>query len=430
MQVRELNKTDPLAFEQEVERLTKAIDIPFSLFMVDVGDTGKIFVRSGPAARGELLLDIAESLQTFCRTQDRLCRIGDDVFCILLPGVHKKGQITLAAEKIIRLHSKVIGNSGTLFHSMVRIGTASFPQDGGDSVSLVHKAGIALDSAKKNGSAYVSYSPELAQSLLDQWHLKQDLAAAIADKALEIYYQPKFDMASRGPCGAEALIRWSSQKHGQVSPEIIVSLASEMGLMHELTGFVFTTSLLQAAEWPGIGKQLGLSVNLEATSLQQEETLDLVAKIYSIWGNNERELTVEITEGALVADSDSNFERLKKLRSSGIGVSIDDFGTGYSSLSYFRTIPATELKIDRTFIANMLESDRDRHLVEAIIWLAHRFGLTVVAEGVENAAQIKLLTEFKCDVFQGFYFAEPLPQEEFCSWLARYKAPKSDAFML
>ena len=430
MQVRELNKTDSLALEQEVERLTKAFDMPFSLLMVDVGDTGKIFVRSGPAASRKALLDIAESLQTFCRAQDRLCRIGDDTFCILLPGVHKAGHIALAAEKIVRNHSDVVARYDATLHSMVRIGTASFPQDGSDPADLIHKAGIALDSAQKTGRPYVTYLPELAQSMMDHWHLKEDLAEAIADKALELYYQPKFEVVSRRPCGAEALLRWTSPKHGQVSPDVFVPLASEIGLMHDLTGFVFTTSLLQAAEWPGIGKQLGLSVNLEATSLQQKETLDMLTKIFSIWGNNERELTVEITEGALVTESDSNFEGLKKLRSAGMGISIDDFGKGYSSLSYFRTIPATELKIDRSFVANMLESDRDCHLVEAIIWLAHRFGLTVVAEGVQDTAQIKLLTKFKCDVFQGYYFSKPLPQEEFCSWLARYKAPESDEFML
>ena len=430
MQVRELNKTEPLALEQEVERLTKAADMPFSLFMVDVGDTGKIFIRSGPAAGRKVRLDIAESLQAFCRDRDRLCRVGDDVFCILLPGVHKAGHIVLAAEKIVRKHTNVVARYDATLHSVVRIGTASFPQDGSDPADLIHKAGIALDSAQKSGKSYVPYLPELAQSMIDHWHLKEDLAEAIANKALELHYQPKFEMASRRPCGAEALLRWSSPKHGQVSPEIVVSLASEIGLLHELTGFVFTTGLLQAAEWPGIGKQLGLSVNLEAISLQREETLDMLTKIYSIWGNNERDLTVEITEGALVSESDSNFERLNKLRSAGIGIAIDDFGKGYSSLSYFRTIPATELKIDRSFIANMLESDRDRHLVEAIIWLAHRFGLTVVAEGVQNTAQIKLLTQLKCDVFQGYYFSEPLSQEEFCSWLARYKAPESDEFML
>lgn len=423
MQAPQLNKTDSLALEQEIERLMEPGGEPFSLFMVDVGDTGKIFVKSGPAASRKVLLNIAESLQAFCRTQDRLCRIGDDIFCILLPGVHQTGHIILAAEKIVRLHSDVIEKFDPLLHAMVRIGIASFPQDGDDSAGLIHKAGIALDSARKTRSPYVSYSPELAQSMLDQWHLKEDLADAIADKALELHYQPKFDMVSRRPCGAEALLRWSSPKHGPVAPEIIVSLASEMGLMHELTGFVFTTALLQAAEWPGIGKRMGLSANLEATSLQQEETLNMITKIFSIWGNNERDLTIEITEGALVADSDSNFERLKHLRAAGIGISIDDFGRGYSSLSYFRTIPATELKIDQSFVARMLDSDRDFHLVEAIIWLAHRFGLTVVAEGVQKTAEIKLLTQLKCDAFQGYYFSKPLPHDDFCGWLARYRAP-------
>jgi diguanylate cyclase (GGDEF)-like protein len=424
VQALDLNQRDTLALEQELERLMEGSDTPFSLFMVNVGDTGRLFLKSGPAASRQVLLNIAKSLQSFCRKQDQLCRIGDDVFCILLPGVHKKGHIALAAEKIVRLHSAAKRKSDVVFHSDVRIGIVNFPKHGGDSASLVHKAGIALDAARRSGSPYVLYSPELAQSLADQWHLREDLADAIANKALAIHYQPKFDVASRRPCGAEALLRWSSQKHGQVSPEIIVSLASEMGLMHELTGFVFTTSLIQAAEWPGIGKQLGLSVNLDATSVEQEETLDMVAKTFSIWGDGERDLTVEITEGALVADSEYSFERLRKLRSAGIGIAIDDFGTGYSSLSYFKTIPATELKIDRSFINTMLESDRDRHLVEAIIWLAHRFGLTVVAEGVENTAEIKLLTELGCDVVQGYYFSKALPQDEFCAWLSRYKVPE------
>jgi diguanylate cyclase (GGDEF)-like protein len=418
---RELNKTDTLVLEQEVERLMKSNADSFSMFMVDVGDTGKVFVRSGPAASRKALVDIAELLQEFCRTQDRLCRIGDDIFCILLPGVHKTGHISLAAEKIGRLHSGAVQKIDASLRSMMRIGVARFPEDSDDPADLIHKARIALDAARNIGDSCVTYSSELALYMVDQWALKEDLAEAIEDKTLELHYQPKIEIASRRPCGAEALLRWSSPKHGQVPPDTIVSLATEMGLMHELTGFVFTTGLLQAAEWPGIGRQLNLSVNLEASSLQQKETIDMVLKIFSIWGNNERDLTVEITEGALVSDSDSNFERLKQLRSAGIGISIDDFGTGYSSLSYFRTIPATELKIDRSFISNMLESKRDRHLVEAIIWLAHRFGLSVVAEGVQSSAEIKLLTKLNCDVIQGFYFSEPMPQEEFCRWLSRYE---------
>jgi diguanylate cyclase (GGDEF)-like protein len=420
MQARKLNKTDPLALEQEVERLTKSSAAPFSLFMVDVGDTGKIFVKSGHAASRKILLDLADLLQNFCREQDRLCRTGDDIFCILLPGVHKTGHTTLAAEKIVRLHSNAVKKLDASVRSIARIGIVSFPQDGRDPADLIHKARIALESAHTTDGSYVSYSPELDANMTSHWDLQEDLADAIADKALELYYQPKIDIASGRPIGAEALLRWSNEKHGQVSPDIFLPLASEIGLMQELTGFAFTKGLLQAAEWPDVGRRLELSINLDAVSLQNKETLDTVTKVLSIWGNDDFDLTVEITEGALVSDSNSNFERLNRLRSAGIGISIDDFGTGYSSLSYFRTIPATELKIDRSFISKMLESERDRHLVEAIIWLAHRFQLSVVAEGVQNSAEVELLTQLKCDVIQGYYFSEPLPHQEFCRWIADY----------
>jgi EAL domain-containing protein (putative c-di-GMP-specific phosphodiesterase class I) len=257
--------------------------------------------------------------------------------------------------------------------------------------------------------------------LAENWHLQEALAEAIHDGALELYFQPKFEIATRRPCGAEALLRWNSELYGPVSPSVFVPLAAEIGLMQELTRFVFTTGIRSAAEWPSIGNRLGLAVNLEATALQHAETLDMLSNALSIWGDDNCDLTVEVTEGTLVTDCDSNFERLNALRSAGIGIAIDDFGTGYSSLSYFRNIPATELKIDQAFTSNMLQSERDRLLVEAIIWLAHKFGMKVVAEGVQNSSEIKLLTALKCDVIQGFYFSEALPHEEFCNWLSRYR---------
>lgn len=421
MLARELHKTDHLALEQEIQGLTKSSDKPFSILMVDVGDTDKFFVKSGHAASRKVLFEIAKSLRGFCRRQDRLCRIADDIFCLLLPGVHRDGHTTLAAEKIMRLHSDAIQRFDATLRSKVRVGIASFPQDGEDAADLIHKARIALESARTTGKPYVSFTPALALGMINRWDLQDDLAEAIEEKTMELFYQPKFDIATRRPVGAEALLRWSSPKHGQVSPAVFVPLAAEMGLMQELTGFVFTTGLRQAAEWPKIGEQLELSANLEATSLQHEETFDMVVKALSIWGSDNCKLTIEITEGALVCDSDSNFERLRQLRSADVGISIDDFGTGYSSLSYFRNIPATELKIDRTFVSNMLESERDRRLVEAIIWLAHQFGLKVVAEGAQNSNEIRLLTALKCDVIQGFYFSEALPHDEFCRWLKRYR---------
>ncbi|MBT8103260.1 MAG: GGDEF domain-containing phosphodiesterase [Gammaproteobacteria bacterium] len=421
MEALKLNKTGHLALEQEIDRLMQSGDTAFSVFMVDIGDVGKIFVKSGYAASRKVFSEIEKSLQNICRQQDRLCRVGDNKFCLLFSGVHKSGHIVLAAEKIGRTHSQAVERFDPSLGSMLRIGIVSDVEDGENAANLIHKASVALESARKTEQPYVVFSQTMAIRMAENWYLQEELAEAIDDSALELYYQPKFEIATRRPCGAEALLRWTSKKHGPVSPSVFVPLATEIGLMQELTRFVFTTGMRSAAEWPDTGSRLGLAVNLEATSLQHAETLDMLSNALSIWGGDNFDLTVEVTESTLVTDCDSNFERLSALRSAGIGISIDDFGTGYSSLSYFRNIPATELKIDQSFTSNMLESERDRRLVEAIIWLAHQFGMKVVAEGVQNSSEIKLLTAMKCDVIQGFYFSEALPHDEFCKWLSRYR---------
>ncbi len=422
MEALQLNKTGHLALEQEISRLMQSGDTAFSVFMVDVGDVGKIFVKSGYAASHKVFSEIEKSLQNICRQQDRLCRVGDNTFCLLLSGVHKSGHVMLAAEKIGRTHSKAVERFDPSLGAMLRIGIVGGVEDGEDAANLIHKASVALESARKTEQPYVIFSQTMAIKMAENWNLQEELVEAIDVGALELYYQPQFEVATRRPCGAEALLRWTSKEHGPVSPGVFVPLATEIGLMQELTRFVFTEGIRSAAKWPDIGTRLGLAVNLEATSLQHAETLDVLSNALSIWGCDNFDLTVEVTESTLVTDCDSNFERLNALRSAGISVSIDDFGTGYSSLSYFRNIPATELKIDQSFTSNMLESERDRRLVETIIWLAHQFGMKVVAEGVQNSSEIKLLTAMKCDVIQGFYFSEALPHDEFCKWLSRYRA--------
>jgi EAL domain-containing protein (putative c-di-GMP-specific phosphodiesterase class I)/GGDEF domain-containing protein len=427
MEAFKLIKTGHSELEREIDHFMRSSATAFSIFMVDVGDVEKVFVKSGYAASRKVFSEIEKSLQSICRRQDRLHRIGDNTFCLLFSDVQKSGQVILAAEKLGRVHSQTVDRFDPLLGSMLRIGIVRDRDDADDAASLIHKASVALESARRTEQPYVIFSQTMAIKMADNWNLQEDLAQAIDDGALELYFQPKFEIATRRPCGAEALLRWNSEKHGPVSPGVFVPLATEIGLMQELTRFVFMTGIRNAAEWPDIGHRLGLAVNLEAISLQHAETVDILSNAVSIWGGDNCDLTVEVTESTLVTDCDSNFERLSALRAAGIGVAIDDFGTGYSSLSYFRTIPATEIKIDQSFTSNMLESKRDRHLVEAIIWLAHQFDMTVVAEGVQNSAEIKLLTALKCDVIQGFYFSEALPHDEFCKWLSRYR-PKRGEF--
>lgn len=388
-----------------------------SVLIVNMNDISEIFARSGQEAGATFLRGVAKLLVRVCREKDKVCRIGDSTFAIVLSGVTSSVHQTLAAEKIMRLHDAAIREMDAPFKATLFIGIASYPGDSSDAEDLIHKARIALEAARSNQEPYFIYSSESVETLSTKWGMQEELGAAIANKALELHYQPKISVATGHAIGAEALLRWTNTKGELVSPEVFIPVAIEIGMMDQLTRFVLTTALRQASEWPDVGERRNISVNLEAQSMKDSDISDVISSSLSIWGNENCDLTLEITEGALVEDSPSNFKCLNEIRSMGVGISIDDFGTGYSSLSYFKNIPATELKIDKSFVANMLESDRDRYLVETIIWLAHRFDLTVVAEGVESTEELNLLTELNCDTIQGYLFSKPLPHEEFCRWL-------------
>lgn len=413
-----LNTTAAAVFEQEIARRMADSDDPFSLLIVDMGDISKIFTRSGPTAITKFLQGAAILLNNVRRENDRVYRIGDTTFALLLTGVTSAIHQQLAAEKIIRLHGEAIREMDSPFQAALRIGIAGYPEHADDAGDLIQYARLALEAVHVDEAPYFIYSPETVATMSMRWNLQEDLGTAIENGELEVYYQPKIATRSDAVVGAEALLRWNSEEHGIVAPDVFVPVAREIGLMHELTRFVLTTSLRQAAEWPGDTGNYGISVNLDATTLTDELMGDAISSSLSIWASETCTLTLEITESALVHDSQSNFQFLNKLRELGVGISIDDFGTGYSSLSYFKTIPATELKIDKSFVASMFDSERDRSLVEAIIWLAHRFDMSVVAEGVERQKEFDSLREMKCDVIQGYFVSAPMPHAEFCLWLA------------
>jgi len=421
MKYREINQTSESAFRREISRMSDDSGGLFTLFIVDIGDVSNIFVHSGEESSKKFLQSAVTMLHNFCRIEDRLCRIGDNRFGILLAGITNAGHQALAAEKLSRLYGDIVRDVGLTIQSSISIGIASSPEHAKDPAGLVHKASVALATAGKDCLPYARYSPETAASMSNRDELCQELNTAIDDELVKVFYQPKLDVASGEVIGAEALVRWPSDNHGFVAPSVFIPLADEIGRLNDLTHFVLTTCLQQAADWPAFDRPLTISVNIEAGMLQDDEAIEMIITNHSIWANDKYNLTVEITEGALVADSESNFRNLNRLRQAGIGISIDDFGTGYSSLSYFKNIPATELKIDKSFVSNMIESTKDRNLVETIIWLAHRFDLTVVAEGVENATELELLTKLNCDVIQGYYISEALPHDNFCMWLAKQK---------
>jgi EAL domain-containing protein (putative c-di-GMP-specific phosphodiesterase class I) len=420
MQNQELNLTSADVFEQAVQQRIATSKESLSVFVVDMSDVNRLFARSGPSASSLFLNGIAKMLLRVCREGDTVSRIGDCMFGIILDNVGSPVLQQLAAEKIVRLYKAAVSEMDASCTPGIGIGIAAYPESADSAVDLLHNARIALESACSKGDPYQVYSPERHAVLATKWALQDDFVEAIENGSLELVYQPKISISTGRPLGAEALLRWTHKEQGAVPPSVFVPIACDIGMIDKLTNFVLTTALRDTSEWPDIGERCSVSVNIEAEMLEYPDIAGVIASNIAIWGNENVDLILEITELALVADSKSDFERLNKLRSLGIGISIDDFGTGYSSLSYFKNIPADELKVDRSFISNVQNCDRNRNLVATIISLAHRFGLTVVAEGVESAEELQVLEEMKCDAMQGFYYSEPLPHDELCQWLEQF----------
>jgi len=250
--------------------------------------------------------------------------------------------------------------------------------------------------------------------------LEQTLAEALQDNAFELYYQPKVELASGTLRGAEALLRWESPEGEFVAPDLIVEWAESAGRIYDLTKWVVHKTLRQLREWQD-KLDIGLALNIPATLAGDPDLPSMLRDAIAIWGVDPARVTVELTERAFIEDKQSGYDNLLKLSELGVNISIDDFGTGYSSLSYFKHIPATELKIDKSFIDSMLVDKQDMELVKIIIHIAHQFGLTVVAEGVEDAESLQNLRELGCDTAQGYYLARPLAADEFEAWAADWK---------
>lgn len=423
MQLQELNITDPAVFEKEAQRRIDEGCDSLSAFIVDMRGVSRLFARSGRETNAAFLSTIAKLLARVCREGDTVCRIGDSTFGVLFADMESRVFQQLAAEKIVRLYDSALREMNVSYQSSVCIGVASYPEHAGNAEKLIHSASLALEAAEAKSEPYLIYSAQTVETMTMKWNLQDDLAEAISAQALEIFYQPQVEASTGHVVGCEALLRWRNGEYGEVPPSVFVPLACELGLIDALTKSALTTALRHAAEWPDVGQKLTVSINLEPQTLMVSDIDQSIADSLSIFGSDAVGLTLEITESALVADSKSNFESLNKLRSLGVGISIDDFGTGFSSLSYFTNIPATELKIDKSFISTMCNSKRAKHLVETIIGIAHRFDLKVVAEGVESDAELELLKQMHCDVVQGYRISKPLSHEKFCHWLSERQAP-------
>ncbi len=262
------------------------------------------------------------------------------------------------------------------------------------------------------------YDQSLDQDSLTQLTLKTELSHALAEGQLALVYQPKLNLRNGKVQGVEALLRWRHPERGMILPGQFISLAEQRGLMHHLTQWVMNEALRQHREWADQGVKLKVAINVSTSVLYDLDLPDKVAQLLSRWGAPPTALELEITEEATMRDPERALTILSRLSAMGVSLAIDDFGTGYSFLGYLKRLPVNKIKIDKSFVVEMLSSDSDAKIVHATIDLAHNLGLHVVAEGVESEAILRKLSRMNCDIAQGLGISSPLAGRDMLAWLA------------
>lgn len=386
------------------------------LILLDIKGFVRINAAFGIEAGDELLQAITIRLRTANIKGATIERIGNDEFGVILRNLQAPQFITLAAHKILRVLTEPFSIGERLIRISANLGLDVADEESAHPERMLRLGEDSLQKAKASGKPFLPYDKTKHQEAHD-WRLESELLKSMESNDLELYYQPKLQLATGLPIAAEALGRWPHPERGVIGPVRFVPMLEQSGAIYDYTKWAIHTALRQMSEWPSLGMEYSVSVNVSASVLEEPEFPSLVAAALNIWGVKPSSLMLEITEGAIVQEEHTSFETLRLLKELGLRLSIDDFGTGYSCLAYFKNLPADELKIDKSFIDNMLRDQEDQHLVQVMIQLGKRFGHQVVAEGIEDQATFDLLKELGCDYIQGYHVARPMPQAKYIEWL-------------
>ena len=367
---------------------------------------------------GDLLLqEVAKRMRAALRDSDTVARLGGDEFAVLLPAIQSELQAIAAAEKIAEAIASPFMIEDQQVHVGSSIGIAMFPRDGEDHNKLMRRADVAMYVAKRTQADYAFYDSSQDSHSVSRLAMVGELRHAIAEGELEVYYQPKASLQTRRVSGAEALVRWNHPAKGLIMPNEFIAVAEHTGLIKPLTIYVLDKSLQQIKHWLDQGETLKVAVNLSARSLQDNDIVAQIASRLNYWDVPSQYLRLEITESTIMEDPIRAMDILKELNSMGIQLSIDDFGTGYSSLMYLKQLPINQIKIDQSFVCDMLKNTEDRVIVRSTIDLAHNMGHKVIAEGVNDEKTLDMLTEMGCDMAQGYFISRPIPATQFETWL-------------
>ena len=397
-----------------------------ALVLLDLDGFREVNDTLGHAVGDRLLQEIASRLVACLGHGDTVARLGGDEFAAFLPGATLED-----AQNRVRTMARTLGQSfvieGLSLHIEAGFGIAMHPDHGESATSLIRRADVALNVAKRDRVGTAVYAPEQDYNSVRQLTLKGDLRQALERGELVLNFQPQVSAGDGHVVGAETLVRWRHPRLGLVGPGEFIAVAEHTGLIRPLTQWVLDNAVRQAAAWWHRGRSIRVSVNLSARNLREDDLPDRVADLLVRYRLPAAALTLEITESVIMDDPRRALAVVTCLRALGVDISVDDFGTGYSSLAYLTRLPARELKLDKSFVVGLDRESSDLRLARSIIEMAHNLGIEAIAEGVETEAIWRLLREVGCDAGQGYLFSPPVPAEVLESWMEERADPGAKA---
>jgi diguanylate cyclase len=397
-------------------RASKRRSKKMALLLIDLDGFKHVNDTLGHQAGDKLLIEFGDRLRRVVRKPDTIARLGGDEFAVFLPEIREEAAAMEVAQRILRCLGEPFALEQWLIHVDASIGIALFPLHGEDKDTIFRKADMAMYAAKRSKSGHAVYDTLHGDGNIAQLTLLGDLRRALDGDDLTLHFQPKVEIETGRICGVEALLRWHHPDKGYIPPNVFIPLVEQSGLIKLLTVKVVRMALHQERLWLEAGLDLPVAVNLSAMNLQELDLPDNVGAMLKEFNVPPGQLELEITESAIMTAPNRSLKVIEGLNGMGIRLAIDDFGTGYSSLAYLKRLLVQSIKIDRSFVENIHQDERDAKIVGSIIDLAHNLGLQVIAEGVEKRETWDRLSSLGCNMVQGYLISPPLPADELLIW--------------
>jgi diguanylate cyclase (GGDEF)-like protein len=405
---------------ERAERRTLGLrDAAFAVLFIDLDGFKDVNDGLGHARGDDVLIDAAKRLRQVLRPDDAIGRLGGDEFAVLLPDLGHLGEAAEVANRLLQTMRLPFVLSDQTFHLSASIGIALYPRDGSTAEALLHQSDAAVYVAKRDGgNCFRYYSLDESVARDRRLDLKHAIARAVAGNEFALHYQPLLDLRTGQIEAVEALIRWEDPVRGTMAPETFIRVAEEAGLMQPIGRWTLEAAASQSSAWSRASFTMPISANVSVNQLHDPRFYDHLRETLAEYGVAPRQMRLEVTESAAMADMAVATEVLSRCRALGMEIVLDDFGTHYSSLTYLQRLPIDTIKIDRSFVRDLPNNQHDAAIVRGVISLGHDLNRRIVAEGVESAEQLQWLRAAGCDVAQGFLIQRPMPPSHYAQPLA------------